>query len=205
VAKATPAPPCNPTNCGELFSQCGKITNYFARGCRCLQCRKAQRDYYKANRAKRLSYQVEYDRDHADVVQAKSRDRYYANIEANRENRLRYYRENKDRWPEWRRASGSGRASCQARRARKLEAFVEHVNPLVVFDQDGYQCQMCGVKCQRHTWPARDYATLDHIVAFVLGGKHSYANVQTLCFSCNCSKGAKERGQARRAARECPQ
>lgn len=187
------------------MSDCGTITGYFHRKCRCAACCQAQRDYYRANRAKRLAYQAEYDESNAATLKVARRERYYANAEANRERRLRYYQENKDRWKDWRRASGSGRASCQARRARKLDAYVEHVDPLVVFDADGYICQMCGITCQREVWPSKDYATIDHIVPLILGGEHSYANTQTMCFSCNCAKGAKERGEARRAARECPQ
>jgi 5-methylcytosine-specific restriction endonuclease McrA len=200
----TDATPCSELNCGDIYAECGKLANYFVRGCRCSACRQAQRDYYRANRAKRLAYQAEYHQNNLEASRAASREHYRSNPDYYRQKRTQWFSENRERFRESRRASGSGRAANHARRARKLSAFVEHVNPLVVFDRDDYICQQCGIKCQREAWPSKDYATLDHIVALVLGGVHSYENVQTMCFRCNCAKGARERAEARRADR-CPQ
>lgn len=51
-----------------------------------------------------------------------------------------------------------------------------------VYDRDGRRCVTCG---------STDDLTLDHIHPFSLGGEDSESNLQTLCRSCNCKKGAK--------------
>ncbi len=88
------------------------------------------------------------------------------------------------------------RAIRQRRRAMELAAFIEDVNPYVVFERDGYICQRCEVTCQVDSYPSLDYATLDHIIPLswgvFRGGFHSYANTQTLCYSCNSAKGNRE-------------
>lgn len=85
------------------------------------------------------------------------------------------------------------RNSNQRRRAKQKEAFVEDVDRVVVFDRDGWVCQGCGIECPKDAvWPALDFATLDHIIPLAKGGEHSYANVQTLCLSCNSAKGDRE-------------
>jgi len=51
-----------------------------------------------------------------------------------------------------------------------------------VFEADDFTCQGCG---------ARKSLTIDHIVPIVKGGTDDRANLQTLCKSCNSSKGAR--------------
>ncbi len=56
-----------------------------------------------------------------------------------------------------------------------------------IFERDGYRCQMCG------KMPKRDGVTLhvDHVTPESKGGTSSVTNLQTLCASCNLTKGAK--------------
>jgi 5-methylcytosine-specific restriction endonuclease McrA len=51
-----------------------------------------------------------------------------------------------------------------------------------VYDRDGRACLHCG---------AADDLTLDHIRPWSLGGPDTFENLQTLCRSCNSSKGAR--------------
>lgn len=51
-----------------------------------------------------------------------------------------------------------------------------------VFARDGYLCLACG---------SMDRLSLDHVTPYSRGGQDTLANLQTLCLSCNCSKGAK--------------
>lgn len=51
-----------------------------------------------------------------------------------------------------------------------------------VFQRDGHRCVECG---------SGEDLTVDHIVAEIRGGKTTLANLQTLCRSCNCRKGAR--------------
>jgi 5-methylcytosine-specific restriction endonuclease McrA len=52
-----------------------------------------------------------------------------------------------------------------------------------VFSRDAWKC----VSCQ-----TSENLTIDHVIPVKLGGGNELENLQTLCLSCNCSKGAKE-------------
>jgi 5-methylcytosine-specific restriction endonuclease McrA len=71
-----------------------------------------------------------------------------------------------------------------ARRARKLEAFVEHVDPSTVFEMHGGMCGVC------NEFIAGDFH-VDHIVPLSRGGAHAYINVQPAHPMCNLKKGAR--------------
>jgi hypothetical protein len=67
------------------------------------------------------------------------------------------------------------------------------VNPNVVFDRDGWICQMCNTdtpRLKRSTYD-NDAPELDHIIPLSKGGDHSYENTQCLCRQCNASKSDK--------------
>jgi 5-methylcytosine-specific restriction endonuclease McrA len=71
------------------------------------------------------------------------------------------------------------------RRARKKAQFVESVDPLVIFERDNAQCQICYNPVS--LW---DYE-VDHIIPLARGGEHGYANTQLAHASCNRKKHAK--------------
>lgn len=57
----------------------------------------------------------------------------------------------------------------------------------VIFQRDEYRCQICGR--ERTTLSALGrHLEVDHILAFVDGGKTKYQNGQTLCNECNIAK-----------------
>lgn len=130
---------------------------------------------------------------HADRIKRQGREQYAANPEPAKASAARWRNADPEHarktYRTWRNETGKGAAYSSAQRARVRDAFVEDVDPLVVFDRDKYVCQRCGTQCQRSSYPARDYATVDHVIALTNGGEHSYSNTQTLCFSCNAAKG----------------
>lgn len=80
----------------------------------------------------------------------------------------------------------------QARRARKMAAFVEVVSVEVVAERDGYQCGICaGSVDMQLPHPDPLSRSLDHVIPLSRGGKHSYLNTQLAHLRCNVSKGAK--------------
>lgn len=84
---------------------------------------------------------------------------------------------------EWRKrdpeaARRRGYKARSARRARLLDAFVEHVDRDVVFQRDGGTCGICGLLIDGPM-------DVDHVVPLALGGEHSYANVRASHMACN--------------------
>lgn len=53
---------------------------------------------------------------------------------------------------------------------------------LEVYERDGFMCVTCGVQKN---------LTLDHIKPEILGGASTIENLQTMCKSCNSSKGTR--------------
>lgn len=95
-----------------------------------------------------------------------------------------------------------GRVKKHRHRARKYGVAYEAVDPLKVFDRDGWRCQLCGVKTpKRLRGKMVDQAPeLDHIIPMSVGGEHSYLNTQCACRKCNGLKGARPLGQMRLVA-----
>jgi hypothetical protein len=87
------------------------------------------------------------------------------------------------------------------RKARKRGSSYEQVDPYKVFGRDRWTCQLCRMKTPRRLrGTTYDHAPeLDHIVALVSGGSHTYTNTQCLCRKCNLKKGRKTLGQLRLA------
>lgn len=88
-----------------------------------------------------------------------------------------------------RRAASAAR--CAQRRARVTAAIIEVVEPLAVFERDGWTCHLCGEAIDPElSGRARMGATVDHLIPLARGGEHSYANVAAAHRSCNSRKGA---------------
>lgn len=87
------------------------------------------------------------------------------------------------------------------RRARKRQAWVEDVWRPILFERDGWTCQLCGDPVDPDLkYPDDQCATVDHIVPLNMGGKHSYANTQLAHALCNALKGDREAGSMMFAA-----
>lgn len=86
------------------------------------------------------------------------------------------------------------RVTKAKRKALQKSASVENVDPFVVFDRDGWRCQLCGDPTPKELRGTYDDKApeLDHVVALSNGGAHSYANAQCACRSCNILKSNKK-------------
>lgn len=77
-----------------------------------------------------------------------------------------------------------------ARKARMRCVQVEAVDPIKVFERDGWRCHLCGgktIRARRGTYHPKA-PELDHIVPLAKGGEHSYRNTACAHRSCNIAK-----------------
>lgn len=91
------------------------------------------------------------------------------------------------------------RISKAKRKAVLKSAKVESVDPFKVFERDGWECQLCGIKTPKSKRGTYDdnAPELDHILPLAKGGEHSYKNTQCACRKCNGLKSDKPMGQLR--------
>jgi endogenous inhibitor of DNA gyrase (YacG/DUF329 family) len=81
------------------------------------------------------------------------------------------------------------RISKQRYRARKRQAYVANVSPRLIYERDGWRCQLCRKPVRRdHVAPAPLAPVIDHVVPLARGGTHEPANVQCAHFLCNSIK-----------------
>lgn len=82
------------------------------------------------------------------------------------------------------------RVERRKRRAIERGVKADRVNPLAVFERDGYRCQLCGyktLKSKRGTQHPKA-PELDHIQPLARGGEHTYRNTHCACHACNHAK-----------------
>lgn len=94
-------------------------------------------------------------------------------------------------------AKVSRRITEARRRAVERGAGADRIDPLRVFQRDGWRCHICRKKLK----PA-DRGTikpcapeLEHIVPLAAGGTHTWGNVACACRKCNSEKGTNAFGQ----------
>lgn len=82
-----------------------------------------------------------------------------------------------------------GRENLRIRRARLKECFVERIDDYLVYLVNSGICQICLCPIDRSLkFPNKMSFTIDHIYPISLGGEHSYDNVQSAHYTCNCRK-----------------
>jgi len=91
----------------------------------------------------------------------------------------------------------SRRVTKGKRRARSRGVDAEKIDPLKVFQRDGWRCHLCG----KHAPPKlrgtlSDLAPeLDHVIPLAKGGHHKWSNVALAHRMCNAAKSDTPRGQ----------
>lgn len=76
------------------------------------------------------------------------------------------------------------------KRAQAFGVLYERIDRILVFERDGWRCQICGCATPRRFLgkAKRRTPTLDHRIPLSCGGAHTYDNVQCVCSSCNSRK-----------------
>ena len=80
----------------------------------------------------------------------------------------------------------------------RATAAGDKITPYDVFARDGFKCQICNKKLDMDkTAPHPDSPSIDHIIPLAKGGTHTWVNVQSAHFLCNCTKSDKGNAQMR--------
>jgi hypothetical protein len=86
------------------------------------------------------------------------------------------------------RAKNAYQARMRALGVSAIEA--DDVDPLDVYERDGWTCQLCLAPVNRTLkWPDPMSVTLDHVRPVTRGGTHNAENLQTAHWVCNIQKG----------------
>lgn len=83
------------------------------------------------------------------------------------------------------------------RRSRLKGATIETVDPIKVFDRDGWRCHLCSELTDRSKRGSShpNAPELDHVMPLSKGGEHSYANTACAHRKCNRAKSNRIIGQ----------
>lgn len=91
----------------------------------------------------------------------------------------------------YRKHNAHKRSENHRQRARRFGVQYEPVNPMKVYERDGWRCQLCGHLVDPSVaWPHPRSRSLDHVIPMSAGGGHTYENTQLACLECNIRKGA---------------
>lgn len=139
-------------------------------------------------RSKRERYAT--DPEYRAAAKARAKARYWANREESIASAAAWAKAHPERRAEtsaaWvKRNPDTIRRHAQERKARKRQAFVEFVDPLVVLERADGVCGICGDDVDPFKFD------VDHIVPLCHGGFHNYENTQPAHVSCNRSKGGR--------------
>lgn len=77
------------------------------------------------------------------------------------------------------------RKSNQANRCKSAGVYVEHIDPLKLFNDQNGICYICH---EKFTFKEME---MDHVIPISKGGKHESSNVKMCCGKCNRKKGSK--------------
>jgi 5-methylcytosine-specific restriction endonuclease McrA len=86
---------------------------------------------------------------------------------------------------------------------RLRDVFRRHARPVKfsranIYTRDGYRCQYCGTRC------AIDRLTYDHVIPRSRGGRTTWDNIVSCCYTCNARKANRTPAEAQMTLRQAP-
>ncbi len=86
---------------------------------------------------------------------------------------------------------------------RLRKAFRRHAKPVKfsrvnIYARDGYRCQYCATRC------TTDQLTYDHVVPRSRGGRTTWDNIVSCCYTCNARKANRTPAEAQMALLSIP-
>jgi 5-methylcytosine-specific restriction endonuclease McrA len=178
--------PCTPDNCGTHFAKCGSTSTYGNLGCRCDDCRAAQRivdrEKHLTNRDARNKQERARHAANREQYNATSRA-YAAQHRAEAAERAKRWREDN---PERDRVN---RRAIKARRRLQVAAKMVKFSPEQWEQKRAYWGNKCYLQISGIC--TEDANTMDHVKPLSAGGSHMLSNLRPACFSCNASKNDK--------------
>lgn len=83
------------------------------------------------------------------------------------------------------------------RRALERGITADRIDPIKVFERDGWRCHLCGCKTPRRLRGTYDPRApeIDHVIPLAAGGAHTWGNVKCACRKCNGEKSDRPLGQ----------
>ena len=151
--------------------------NYKCRGCRNAA---AKREYgTKPERViKATAYQREYAQTHAAKVAARNAAWHAAHPESHKRSVQKWQEANAEA------VRAAKRRAESNRRARRLAAHVEDIDPATCFARHNGHCYLCDK-------PIDGEYHIDHVIPLSRGGEHSYRNCAPTHPRCNLAKQAR--------------
>lgn len=196
----------------KICIKCGSSENEFTRSSQspdglnawCKQCtREASREWYKANKIRKLSVAKKWRENNPDRMRALVNRWADEHPDRMREIGREYRRRNPDKskdyqaahpdkvkeWTDryWKKNPEKAYTKARNRRARLRNAEGSHTADdvkRILISQD-FKCAACSQSLRKKYH-------VDHIVALVNGGSNWPENLQILCPKCNCKKGSKD-------------
>lgn len=141
---------------------------------RCKTCDKLSRDPEK-----RRSYEREYwsDPERAKKKREHVKKSMIKNMDNHKRKRKEYLKTNA--------GINTQRKAGQVTRCKKAGCYIEHVDPLGLYQEQNGVCYLC-----LEQFDFKDME-MDHLIPISKGGKHEVSNVKMCCGTCNKKKGVK--------------
>lgn len=145
---------------------------------RCKSCEKLS-----INKDRRRKYEAEYWSDpiKKEKKKAQVKKSMIKNMEHHKRKRKEYLKTDD--------GINAQRKAGQVTRCKSKNAYIEHVDPLELYQSQNGVCYMC-----LDQFDFKDME-MDHLIPISKGGKHEASNVKMSCSKCNKRKGVKLPGE----------